>query len=187
MDQYPCPPNAIPMASTTPAQSTRLADFETRTVAAPGWVEDFVIKYEQPLYTEIHIALPRLPAPKSPRNSESAFSSTSLSPSAKSRGRARSLSSFSPFRRRSSTPSSSRDAEEWPRIRKEIVKSREVHAMMDLRQQHRRNRSGTIDALAVVPAVLVLSAELFTPGTGKMKGEGGRKDSGMGRWEDGIR
>ena len=60
---------------------------------------------------------------------------------------------------------------------------------MDLNHQSKRNRSSTIDALAVVPAVLVLSAELFTPGSG---GEGDgkrgrRKDSGVGRWEDGIR
>lgn len=70
------------------------------------------------------------------------------------------------------------------------------------------SRRGTVDALAVVPAVLVLSAELFTPGSGKVEREGGgkgqedgkgmgkgdghggggaRKDSGVGRWEDGIR
>jgi hypothetical protein len=43
----------------------------------------------------------------------------------------------------------------------------------------KRGRSGTVDALAVVPAVLVLSAELFTPGDGgKARG---------GRWADGIR
>lgn len=55
---------------------------------------------------------------------------------------------------------------------------------MDLRHQSKKGRSsGTIDALAVVPAVLVLSAELFTPG----EKEGRRKDSGVGRWEDGIR
>jgi hypothetical protein len=76
-------------------------------------------------------------------------------------------------------------SEEWPRIRKEIVKSREIHAMMNLRHQNKRGRSGTIDALAVVPAVLVLSAELFTPG--EETHEGRRKDSGVGRWEDGIR
>jgi hypothetical protein len=37
---------------------------------------------------------------------------------------------------------------------------------MDLSHQS-RGRRGTIDALAVVPAVLVLSAELFTPGVGE--------------------
>lgn len=58
---------------------------------------------------------------------------------------------------------------------------------MDLRHQgKKRSRNGTIDALAVVPAVLVLSAELFTPGDGKNEGSR-RKDSGVGRWEDGIR
>jgi hypothetical protein len=57
---------------------------------------------------------------------------------------------------------------------------------MDLRHQSKRSRSGTIHALAVVPAVLVLSAELFTPGAGGAQGAK-RKDSGVGRWEDGIR
>lgn len=56
--------------------------------------------------------------------------------------------------------------------------------MMNLNHQNKRNRSGTVDALAVVPAVLVLSAELFTPGQGN---EGRRKDRGVTRWEDGIR
>ena len=68
------------------------------------------------------------------------------------------------------------------------MKSREVNAMMNLRHQNKRGRSGTIEALAVVPAVLVLSAELFTPGEeGAQEGRNGRKDSGVGRWEDGIR
>jgi hypothetical protein len=65
---------------------------------------------------------------------------------------------------------------------------------MDLSHQSKRNRSSTIDALAVVPAVLVLSAELFTPGSGeggraggKGDGNGGRKDSGVGRWENAVR
>lgn len=60
--------------------------------------------------------------------------------------------------------------------------------MMNLRHQSKRSRSGTIDALAVVPAVLVLSAELFTPEEENGRGgREGRKDSGVGRWEDGIR
>lgn len=67
--------------------------------------------------------------------------------------------------------------------------------MMDLKHQNKKGRRGTIDALAVVPAVLVLSAELFTPGSGQGEGEGAggkegrgrRKDSGVGRWEDGLR
>jgi hypothetical protein len=60
---------------------------------------------------------------------------------------------------------------------------------MDLSHQKKRtSRSGTLDALAVVPAVLMLSAELFTPGSGDRKVDGGRrKDSGVGRWEEGIR
>lgn len=54
--------------------------------------------------------------------------------------------------------------------------------MMNLSHQSKRTRSGTIDALAVVPAVLVLSAELFTPGQEK---DSRRRKAN--RWEDGIR
>lgn len=50
---------------------------------------------------------------------------------------------------------------------------------MDLGHASKRGRSGTVDALAVVPAVLVLSAELFTPGAGQRRGERGRLVEGM--------
>ena len=63
-----------------------------------------------------------------------------------------------------------------------MVKSREVHAAMNLSHHAKRGRGGSIDALAVVPAVLVLSAELFTPGEKEVRGR-----RGMGRWEDGLR
>lgn len=133
---------------------------------------------ESPLYTEINIPLPAVPAP--PKEAQQ-----SLSPPPKSRSRAVSLSSLSPFRRRSSSISSTqgRASEDWPRTRKE-VKNKEIAAMMNPNHQNKRSRSGTIDALAVVPTVLVLSAELFTPGQGS---DERRKDSGVGRWEDGIR
>jgi hypothetical protein len=42
---------------------------------------------------------------------------------------------------------------------------------MNLAHPSKRGRSCTIDALAVVPAVLVLSAELFTPGTNAGRGK----------------
>ncbi|KAG9185399.1 hypothetical protein G6011_07943 [Alternaria panax] len=174
----------------------------------------FSVQYEGPLYTEINIPLPHIAAPQttsnasSPRLSTSNASSTLTTATEKQRGRSRTLSSLSPFRHRSSSSASASatnspsspasptsptsgggSSEEWPRIRRDIVKSREVNAMMNLRHQNKRGRSGTIDALAVVPAVLVLSAELFTPGEEEEGGEGrgGRKDSGVGRWEDGIR
>lgn len=132
---------------------------------------------ESPLYTEINIPLPAVPAP--PKQAQA-----SLSPPPKSRSRAVSLSSLSPFHCRSSSISSSgRASEEWPRIKKE-VKNKEIAAMMNLGHQSKRNRSGTIDALAVVPAVLVLSAELFTPG---QRNDGRKRDSDVGRWEDAIR
>lgn len=41
---------------------------------------------------------------------------------------------------------------------------------------HRKKRAGTVDALAVIPAVLVLSAELFTPGEEDRKDEVGKGD-----------
>ncbi|CAO2650137.1 Nn.00g014290.m01.CDS01 [Neocucurbitaria sp. VM-36] len=165
---------------------------------------EFELKYEEPLYTEINIPLPKLarlkpsnPSHTSRHSSDTSSTSappTSLSPPPKSRARSRTLSSLSPFRRpsslSSSTPPSSlakEPDEEWPRIRKDVVKSREVHAMMDLAHASKRGRRGTIDALAVVPAVLVLSAELFTPGSEEGGREGKRKDSGVGRWEEGIR
>lgn len=59
---------------------------------------------------------------------------------------------------------------------------------MDLGHQSKRGRSSTVDALAVVPAVLVLSAELFTPGEEKEeKEERGRKSSAsVSGWGSGI-
>lgn len=50
---------------------------------------------------------------------------------------------------------------------------------MDLEQKGRRGRSSTVDALAVVPAVLVLSAELFTPGEGGRNGGARGKRGGL--------
>ncbi|KAF2871505.1 hypothetical protein BDV95DRAFT_606944 [Massariosphaeria phaeospora] len=129
-------------------------------------------KHKEPLYTEINIPLPPLPKPRPT--------------TPKTRPRGHTLASYSPFRHKrnssnSSTGSSkdSRESEEWPRIKKE-VKNKDVAAMMNLSQRHRL-RSGTIDALAVVPTVLVLSAELFTPGIGE------RKESERGNWEDILR
>ena len=156
-------------AVTTPNAAPEPSSFVI-PLASPNFEDD-----ENPLYTEINIPLPTVPAP--PKESKQ-----SLSPPLKSRSRAVSLSSFSPFHRRSSSSTSSgRASEEWPRIKKE-VKNKEVAAMMNLSHQSKRTRSGTIDALAVVPAVLVLSAELFTPG--QEKDSRRRKAS---RWEDGIR
>ncbi|EUC43646.1 hypothetical protein COCMIDRAFT_6954 [Bipolaris oryzae ATCC 44560] len=185
----------------------------TTTTTTPTTLDPlFQIHYETPLYTEINIPLPRLPPPRNPARTTKPSSPTSPTPTspttaqAPPRGRSKTLSSLSLFRtRRSSStsssssqqplsPSTSRPStsslasvsetqQQQQRPRKETVKSREVNALMDLRHQSKKGRSGTIDALAVVPAVLVLSAELFTPGE---KG-GRRKDSGVGRWEDGIR
>jgi len=161
--------------SSSPAVTTPTATPEPSPFAVP--LESPKTDEDEELYTEINIPLPAVPAP--PKEAQK-----SLSPPPKSRSRAVSLSSLSPFRRRSSSISSSgRPSEDWPRIRKE-VKNKEIAAMMNPNHQNKRSRSGTIDALAVVPAVLVLSAELFTPGQGS---NGRRKNNGVGRWEDGIR
>lgn len=167
-----------------PSHSSDSSSSAVTTPTATPEPSPFAVPLESPktdedeeLYTEINIPLPAVPAP--PKAAQK-----SLSPPPKSRSRAVSLSSLSPFRRRSSSISSSgRPSEDWPRIRKE-VKNKEIAAMMNPNHQNKRSRSGTIDALAVVPAVLVLSAELFTPGQGSNRS---RKNNGVGRWEDGIR
>ncbi|KAF1830861.1 hypothetical protein BDW02DRAFT_582534 [Decorospora gaudefroyi] len=190
---------SLDSAPTTPQHDHEAPILTTTTLEEP-----FSLHYETPLYTEINIPLPRLPPPTP--QPQTLATTTDAAP-APSRGRSHTLSALSPFRHRRSCSSSStasshaysssmrapdsrHSSEEWPRIRRDRVKSREVHAMMDLRHQNKRNRSGTVDALAVVPAVLVLSAELFTPGAGDGDGDGGRgrgKKGGGGRWEDGIR
>ncbi|KAI8930882.1 hypothetical protein NX059_011899 [Plenodomus lindquistii] len=184
---YPC--DSSDTAKVVPAFPTSTP--EDLDMANPPMIEGtFDYHYDSPLYTEINIPLPRLPAPEVSglhnTTSTSAHAQTS-SQAPTSRCRSRTLSSLSPFHRHRSSSETSKDAEEWPRIRKDIVKSKETHAMMDLAHHSKKGRRGTIDALAVVPAVLVLSAELFTPGTGDVKEERKRKDSGVGRWEDGIR
>ncbi|OAG11691.1 uncharacterized protein CC84DRAFT_42433 [Paraphaeosphaeria sporulosa] len=141
--------------STPPASA--LPTYEEARLSSPE------PQYEEPLYTEINIPLPPLPKPKA-----------HAAPTGK-RPKSHSISSFRPFHRRGSSSESTRKSgDEWPRIKKE-VKSREVAAAMNLVGRH--HRSGTVDALAVVPAVLVLSAELFTPGIEKSK---------SGKWEEGM-
>lgn len=144
--------------SLTPASAPpAIETFEDAFLSSPG------PKHEEPLYTEINIPLPPLPKPRA----HPALTGK--------RTKAHSISSFRPFHHRGpSSESTRKSGEEWPRIKKE-VKSKEVASAMNLAGKH--HRSGTIDALAVVPAVLVLSAELFTPGIQKSK---------VGKWEDGM-
>ncbi|KAF1951604.1 hypothetical protein CC80DRAFT_508786 [Byssothecium circinans] len=160
-ETLPSPPTPVtPTAPTIELDPSPLSSLEPKYDA------------NEPLYTEINIPLPPLPKQKR-------FESTSTS-----RPRAHTLHYFRPFHRRGSSSESTSSKmsaagnEAWPRIKKEI-KSKEIAAAMDLKQGHRRNR--TLDALAVVPTVLVLSAELFTPEEG-----GRKKGKGDGKWEDGM-
>lgn len=137
----------------------------------PFTISDLQPSPQEPLYTEINIPLPQLQKPR-PSSSYSTL-----------RNRAHSLHpSFKPFHRRGSSSDSSSSTQGYaaPRpVREEpVVKSREVAAAMDLRKRHRRSR--TVDALAVVPAVLILRAELFTPGE---VDERSRREV---KWEDGM-
>jgi hypothetical protein len=136
----------------------------THESSAPILTLDEPMKEEteqEPLYTEINIPLPRLPSPS--YNSQPQ-PPTSLSPPPQSRSRSRSLSLFRPRSiSLSSRPSLDRKSEDTSR---KTIRNRDIVAAMDLSHQS-RGRRGTIDALAVVPAVLVLSAELFTPGVGE--------------------
>jgi hypothetical protein len=169
----PAPPSMSPESPSTP----------THEYSAPMLSLDNPINEkaeEEPLYTEINIPLPRLPSPSSPQPP------TSLSPppQSHSRSRSRSLSLFRPrsISLSSSRHSEDRKSEDSTASSRRVVRNRDIVAAMDLGQKS-RGRRGTVDALAVVPTVLVLSAELFTPGEGK----GGREGRREVRWEEGIR
>jgi hypothetical protein len=165
-------PTALPMTAVTAEINAARGDKaipSTPPASSPPLYEDALLsspeaRYEEPLYTEINIPLPPLRKP----NAHSAVITGK-------RPKSHSISSFRPFNRRgSSSESTHKSGEDWPRIKKE-VKSREVAAAMNVAGKH--HRSGTIDALVVLPAVLVLSAELFTPGIEKSR---------VGKWEDGM-
>lgn len=152
---------------------------EDMAVYSPFTVADLKDDPTEPLFTEINIPLPPLPKPVSIL-----------------RQRAHSLQSFRPFQHRrgpsidsntskaskASSTSSTSSATSASRPRKgSLIKSRETAAAMDLRKGHKRSR--TIDALAVVPAVLVLRAELFTPTYMQNETRHDRKEV---KWEDGM-
>lgn len=136
--------------------------------------------YDSPLYTEINIPLP--PLPGTPVLATTPASPTTPESKARhSRSRSHTLSSFSPFhRRRSSSPSASISATTSsaagnsvdyyiPEERTEKVERHEQRIELSMRAvgkgsgRKQKKRSGTVGA-AIVPAVMVLGAELFTPG-----------------------
>ncbi|KAF2707883.1 hypothetical protein K504DRAFT_458370 [Pleomassaria siparia CBS 279.74] len=108
---------------------------------------------EEPLYTEIRIPLPRLaqqPPSWSKSKSKSPYTSACTSTS---RSRAHTIaSSLSPFHKRISSS---------PGARREQGSNDAKNVTRDLAS--RKKRAETVGALAVLPAVLMLSAELFTP------------------------
>ena len=117
--------------------------------------------HDSPLYTEINIPLPALPQPPSGVEAVSSPATAHLASPSQSRSRAHTVHSISPFQRhrnRSSSPEEARsERPQQPR------QQHPNHHGLSLRTLARgRSRSGTIDA-AIIPAVLVLKAELFTP------------------------
>ncbi|KAF2805033.1 uncharacterized protein BDZ99DRAFT_524759 [Mytilinidion resinicola] len=109
---------------------------------------------EEPLFTEINIPLPALPASPSP------------SPS-KPRHRSISLSSLSFHRHDSSSSHTSHQSPSHTHTAKPDEKRAAGLATIKEHQTSAlRSRTQTLGALAVAPAVLMLSAELFTPGSG---------------------
>jgi hypothetical protein len=134
---------------------------------------------EEPLYTEINIPLPRLASPVSPPSTlppalpPTNTCSDLASPSSdvhngqqersRPRSRARSLSLFRPRSLSLSNFSISPRPTSLDQARQSTSSSSSSTSLI-LSHQSKRGRSGTVDALAVVPAVLMLRAELFTPG-----------------------
>jgi hypothetical protein len=139
------PPSTITPPSSPPAHS----DLLPLGTPEQSWSKP---EYPLPLYTEINI-----PLPASPGSMSDPLSSTNP----KSH---RSLHSLSPFshRRRASSPAAS--PEHVRESRKPEPRRIEL-SMRDVTKGGKK-RSGTIDA-AIVPAVMVLRAELFTPGVGE--------------------
>ncbi|ORY08341.1 hypothetical protein BCR34DRAFT_603592 [Clohesyomyces aquaticus] len=139
----------IPQSPTTPTMpaTVDISSPEASPLATPE-----PIQYEEPLYTEIRIPLPPIPQPSTPP---------------KSRHRAHTLASLSPFHHRSRSSSTATNSN----VNVDRPQDSPAAAMMKSLTKGRK-RSGTVDALAIVPAVLVLSAELFTPRKDEEK-EGG--------------
>jgi hypothetical protein len=168
---------ATPSPSPSPTHESEANMSHFENFDSDATIHHINIHDDEPLYTEINIPLPRLPTPPPQTPASPSINRNCLSPPpTHSRSRSRSLSSFSLFRPRSSSTSSSQTSQSIDvpdrLVKPSILKSREVAAAMNLGHQSKRGRSSTVDALAVVPAVLVLSAELFTPGSkgGKMRG-----------------
>jgi hypothetical protein len=145
-----------PTMAVAPLDPTKLE--HPLTSPEPNYLEP---QYESPLYTEINIPLP--PLPGTPVTTATPITPVGPTSPKSSRSRAHTLHSFSPFhRRRSSSPSAS-----IPEIEYGPKKHQEKRIELSMRDvsKGRKKRSGTVGA-AIVPAVMVLSAELFTPGEG---------------------
>ncbi|KAF2742372.1 hypothetical protein M011DRAFT_481761 [Sporormia fimetaria CBS 119925] len=108
-----------------------------------------------PLYTEINIPLPRLSA--SPAGASSGSPRT-----AAKHGHSKSLSAFPGFHSRSSSTSTTSSTESERRVRY----APRIELSMAAAGKGTKARRATIEA-AIVPAAMVLSAELFTPGQGE--------------------
>ncbi|KAF2737452.1 hypothetical protein EJ04DRAFT_510320 [Polyplosphaeria fusca] len=120
------------------------------------------IQHDEPLYTEINIPLP--PLPKQFANK------TSLAPeSPKPRSRSHTLHSMLPFHHRRSSSTESEKAvkfKHFPDMDSESSNDtpHTASSIKSIIRGRRRNQTVGAGALAVAPAVLMLRAELFTPG-----------------------
>ncbi|KAF2110832.1 hypothetical protein BDV96DRAFT_650449 [Lophiotrema nucula] len=140
--------NPIPVAQPRPAIATRMS---TESIEGSPLATPDLRQHEEPLYTEIHIPLPPIPE---------RFLQPDLTASPpKARSRGHTLHSMLPFHHRRSSSSSS----EKSQPSKEKAKEETGMVGMMKAVQKGRRRSGTVEALAVVPTVLMLGTEMFTP------------------------
>jgi hypothetical protein len=152
MEGLPDITTSLSMEATYPAPTTPELDPSPLTTPESRYAEPH---YETPLYTEINIPLPTLP--QSSTSAVEHSSAASSKPTGR-RKRAHTLHSISPFHKsHSSSP-------EGAVKQQQQNHQHPNHHGLSLRTLAKgRSRSGTIEA-AIVPAVLVLKAELFTPG-----------------------
>ena len=140
--------NPIPAAQPRPALGTKMSteSIDDSPLATPDFKQN-----QEPLYNEIRIPLPPIP--------NRFLQPSDTVASSKSRSRAHTLHAMLPFHHRRSSSSSSEASQ---RTQEKIKEETGMAGMMKAVRKSRR-RSGTVEALAVVPTVIMLGTEMFTP------------------------